>query len=165
MATSKVQVQALQAALNRWATWLSLSPLVVDGITGKYTLAAVKAALASDAANPSGVAYDFVTTPTILISTDGLVVNLTELFNQSADAQGFPPAKPIPASKASGSGSAMSTTQPAAVGRDQTTSAGMLGLGLPNWAVYTGGAAFLASMYLLIRGRKKRKELNSWLND
>lgn len=153
MATSKAQVQSLQTALNRWAAWLDLSPLKVDGVAGKYTLAAVKKALASEMSNPDAVSYDFVTTPAILIGTDGLVANLADLFNKSADSRGMPAAKPIPASK-----TPTVALQPATVGRDQTLSAGMLGLGLPNWVVYSGGAAFALSVFMLIRSRKKNRQ-------
>jgi hypothetical protein len=48
------------------------------------------------------------------------------------------------------------THLPAVVGSDQTAAAGMLGLGLPNWAVYGGGAALALAVAMLVVKKKKR---------
>lgn len=147
----------LQATINRFAQLAKFTPLVVDGAIGKQTgLALITALLWINTDTSHELAFKLTNTDgsfniaQIKTSAPGLTVYL----GQVADEADAPPAMVAITTKPKAAPVALT---PVNILRNQNASASLLGLGLPNWVIYAGGAAFALSVALLIRGRKRSK--------
>jgi hypothetical protein len=146
----------LQATINRFAASAGFTSIGVDGNIGSATAAALFKALAaigSDTASGLSVALVTDSGAIDIAAIKSGAAGLAVFLGQAADEGALPP----PTVAITVTPKPGASLNPVNILKNQNAiGAGLLGLGLPNWAVYGGGAAFVLSMFLLIRGRKKR---------
>ena len=165
---SKAAIKGLQTAINRFYGTAFGSPISVDGAVGNETLAAVNEIIRwlPTATDPhTGAPAPFDPRPVFeLIGTRPSVatitlqaVKLSDLLDWIARLNDFtdglvasPPS--VPATKTS---AGRRPAAPLPRGPSQKAATTILGLGLPDWAVYGGGAALVLAVAMLIKNKKK----------
>jgi len=148
----------LQATINRFAGLAKFTPIRIDGDIGKETGFALittlmwigsetSTELALRLTNTDG-SFNFAQIKT---SAPGLTVYLGQVANEA----GAPAATVAIATKPRAAPVALN---PANVMNNQNAAAAsLLGLGLPNWVIYSAGAALALSVAMLIMGRKRSR--------
>jgi hypothetical protein len=145
----------LQATINRFASVVGFTPLKVDGVIGPLTNVALMGALGWIRTDTS-LALSMQLNNN-LAQTQKSASGLTVYLGQAADELGLdPPMVAIMTQpKMSTSQAATVAVSPQSILKNQNAlSAGLLGLGLPNWAVYGGGAALALALALLVIKKK-----------
>jgi hypothetical protein len=161
----------LQQAINRFANDpnIGFEPIACDGDPGKATLQAALWALDTIMnADPEGQDGPRATQASLITDRlnafskaseiTALAPQLVALFTSSADAMGY---APIPCPSGVGAHALAVPRTPAAKASadrsrqiNKALSAGILGLGLPDWVIYAGGAALALGIAMLIKNKK-----------
>lgn len=145
----------LQATINRFAQLAKFTPIAVDGAIGKETALALITVLTWIQTETSmGLAFKLThddgsfNIAQIKTSAPGLTVYL----GQVADEANAP--RPVVAITTRPKAAPVALN-PVNILRNQNASTSLFGLGLPRWAIYAGGAVFVLSIGMLVRGRKR----------
>jgi hypothetical protein len=182
MATAAV-IKGLQNAVNRFFGVTFGTPLVVDGKLGPATLAAIDSIVewmpgagydttfitsltsgVGDALSPGGqvtAAWGAATIANVSLNAQVLSNALDNLASANEFETGVVPGGGTPKPPSVAMVQTPAGKRPAIPaaslpkGPSQIAAAGLLGLGLPDWAVYAGGAGLVAVIGLMIAKRKK----------
>jgi hypothetical protein len=159
VAPSKTAITGLQKAINRFFGSATGSLIVEDGDAGPNTLNALNTVIAwlpGAGYDPSDIVVLVGTSPTVS-SIAGHAAAVSNVLDVVADnfgyAAGTSSNPPSVALVQGPRGKTLATIPPK--GSSQAAAAGILGLGLPNWMVYAGGAVLVIGIGYLVYKRKK----------
>jgi hypothetical protein len=164
--TTKTVIKGLQNAINRFFGSALGAPIDTDGILGNQTLAAVKSIISwmpDDGFDPSVVTTLVGASPTInsISQRAAQLSNLLDAMAAQRDYDvGVTPDPPSVTFVPSARGKV--PQGPIPKGKSQQNAAGLLGLGLPNWAVYGGGAALALAVAMLVVKKKRSAAIAGW---